>query len=834
MKRFRNLSLQRKQTLVIMLTSGVALLLACLAFTTYEVLAFRRAMISNLSTLAEMVGNSSTAALDFNDPRTAEETLSSLKAGPNIIGAGIYNQAGEIFAEYDRPNDGHQFKAPPLRPPGSEFENGALVLTRSVVRQGEVIGTVYVESDLGALYSRLRQYVLIVLGVFLVASLVAFVLSSRLQRVVSVPILNLVQTARIIAQEKNYSMRALKQSQDELGTLVDAFNEMVSQVEFRDGELRKAKEGLEQRVQERTVQLANTNAALQQENLQRKQAEAALRRTEELYRRAIAGADAVPYAYDYKTRSYQFMGEGIERLTGYAPQEITPALWKQISLESVMGGETAGIEKDEAARRVVSGELRNWQCDMRIITRDGQTRWLSDASVQQLDELGRPTGSMGILQDITERKRAEESLAHQVRLAAISAEDRQKFFALVENSSDFIGIASLEGKPIYLNQAGREMSGLDADADVALMNLSDFYDPETATRLGGEGLPAMLTGGRWAGEGRLRHFKTSQLIDIHIHGFLVRHPESGEPLCLATIQRDVTARKNHESKMESLNKQLLEVSRLAGMSEVASNVLHNVGNVLNSVNVSTALLSEKIKASKVSSVAKAAELLAEHADDLAAFLTTDPRGSRLPAFLGSLGQHLLAEQQALLKEAALLAQNMEHIKDIIAMQQSYAKVSGVTETVSATDLVEDALRMNDGAFTRHEVRVVREFSDVPPITTEKHKVLQILVNLMRNAKYALDEGGRSEKLMRVRVERNGHGTIKISVIDDGVGIPPENLTRIFNHGFTTRKAGHGFGLHSGALAARELGGSLTAHSNGPGLGAVFTLELPASRPEHDL
>jgi signal transduction histidine kinase len=136
--------------------------------------------------------------------------------------------------------------------------------------------------------------------------------------------------------------------------------------------------------------------------------------------------------------------------------------------------------------------------------------------------------------------------------------------------------------------------------------------------------------------------------------------------------------------------------------------------------------------------------------------------------------------------------------------------------------------MNEGSFARHDVNVVRDFSDLPPICTDKHKVLQILVNLVRNAKYACDESGRSDKQMILRAT-DGNGKVKIAVIDNGVGIPPENLTRIFNHGFTTRKEGHGFGLHSGALAARELGGSLTAFSEGRGLGAVFTLELPVQR-----
>ena len=138
--------------------------------------------------------------------------------------------------------------------------------------------------------------------------------------------------------------------------------------------------------------------------------------------------------------------------------------------------------------------------------------------------------------------------------------------------------------------------------------------------------------------------------------------------------------------------------------------------------------------------------------------------------------------------------------------------------------------MNLGALNRHGVEVVRDFEKVPPMNVEKHKILQILINLLRNAKYACDESGRADKRLTVRVA-NGRQRLKISVIDNGVGIAPENLTRIFNHGFTTRKNGHGFGLHSGALAAREMGGSLTVQSEGPGQGAAFTLELPVTSPE---
>jgi signal transduction histidine kinase len=164
------------------------------------------------------------------------------------------------------------------------------------------------------------------------------------------------------------------------------------------------------------------------------------------------------------------------------------------------------------------------------------------------------------------------------------------------------------------------------------------------------------------------------------------------------------------------------------------------------------------------------------------------------------------------------------------MQQSYAKRGGVIDTLDVRTLVEDSLRMNEGAFCRHGVVVSRDFEEVPLIQVDKHKVLQILVNVIRNAKHACDEAQAGEKRVTVRV-RAANGSVQICVIDTGVGIPQENLTRIFNHGFTTRADGHGFGLHSSALAARESGGSLHAESAGPGHGATFTLTLPLKAPE---
>jgi signal transduction histidine kinase len=201
----------------------------------------------------------------------------------------------------------------------------------------------------------------------------------------------------------------------------------------------------------------------------------------------------------------------------------------------------------------------------------------------------------------------------------------------------------------------------------------------------------------------------------------------------------------------------------------------------------------------------------------------------LPGYLTLLADGIAQEQQDVRRELESLRGNIDHIKEIVAMQQNYARASGVVETAPVRELVEDALKMHSGAYLTYTLRLERVYAEVPPITTDKHKVLQILVNLFHNAKHACDESGRADKQVTARIVRSGEDRVRIEVADNGIGIPAENMTKIFNHGFSTRKGGHGFGLHSGSIAAKELGGSLTAHSDGPGKGATFVLELPLNR-----
>jgi signal transduction histidine kinase len=198
----------------------------------------------------------------------------------------------------------------------------------------------------------------------------------------------------------------------------------------------------------------------------------------------------------------------------------------------------------------------------------------------------------------------------------------------------------------------------------------------------------------------------------------------------------------------------------------------------------------------------------------------------LPEFLASIAHHFAAEQQAVLIELHSLSAHIDHINEIVAMQQSYARIACVTEELAIESLVEDAIRLNAAALDRHGICVIRQYNEAPPVEIDKHKVLQILINLIRNAKYAMDDATARGKRLTLRIDSPGSEAVVISILDEGAGIPAANLTRIFEHGFTTRENGHGFGLHSAALAAKEMGGTLRVESAGAGSGAVFILSLP--------
>lgn len=311
--------------------------------------------------------------------------------------------------------------------------------------------------------------------------------------------------------------------------------------------------------------------------------------------------------------------------------------------------------------------------------------------------------------------------------------------------------------------------------------------------------------------------------------------ESKSDLEIRVVQRtqelseQIVARDKAHAELAEAQKRLIELSRLSGMAEVATGVLHNVGNVLNSVNVSATIVSDQLRESRIGQLTQISRMLQENNGRMAEFLIEDPRGTRVLPYLCRLGPQLEKDREQLMQEVASLVRHIGHIKEIVAMQQTYARSSGVSERFALASVIDDVLGITRPAVERHGITLRVESDELPAVNTDRHKVLQILLNLVRNAIDAVKVSGVPSRQIAVRSRKMNDDRVAVEVRDTGVGIPAGNLVRIFSHGFTTKADGHGFGLHSGALAAKELGGSLNVASDGVNLGALFTLELPIDR-----
>jgi len=400
--------------------------------------------------------------------------------------------------------------------------------------------------------------------------------------------------------------------------------------------------------------------------------------------------------------------------------------------------------------------------------------------------------------------------------------------AFLENVPDLVYFKDHDSRFIAVSASKARRHGV-APADLVGKSDADLFADEHARRARLDEEHIMATGE--AVVGKIERIRWQDDRDTWAESSkLPLRDAAGTVIGTFGISKDVTAQQTMKLELEQTRRRLLDASRSAGMAEVATGVLHNVGNVLTSLNVSASVVAAGLRQSKAETLGRLSVLLDEHRDDLGDFLTSDPKGQRIPEFLASLARHAVEERDQLLAEVASLQENIDHIKEIVTMQQAYATTAGVREPLDPGKLMEDSLRMNLGALARHDVAVARDFAPCPPVFAEKGKVLQILINLIRNAKYAADEGRAADRRVTLRVRPGENDRVDLIVADNGIGIAPEALPKIFTHGYTTRADGHGFGLHSAALAAKELGGALTVASPGPGQGAVFTLSLPVAPP----
>ena len=299
------------------------------------------------------------------------------------------------------------------------------------------------------------------------------------------------------------------------------------------------------------------------------------------------------------------------------------------------------------------------------------------------------------------------------------------------------------------------------------------------------------------------------------------------------LSNEIETRIEAEAIQKELHHQLLAATRQAGMAEIATGVLHNVGNALNSVNVSATLAHDLVLHSHVTDLERAVDLLIQHDNDLEHFLTATPRGQLLLPYLTKLTGSLLDEHSRLKEYLADLEKNVDHTKQIVKSQQTYAKISIVDIEYDLGEVLHDVLKPLSGSLTTNGIELVWEGEKQLLVHGDKHKVIQILNNLTTNAVHALIASPLEPKRLIVRMSSDGENMACVDIQDTGVGIDATHLTKIFQYGFTTKESGHGFGLHHSALVAREMGGELRMHSVGVGHGACFTLELPLVRdPEN--
>jgi PAS domain S-box-containing protein len=426
--------------------------------------------------------------------------------------------------------------------------------------------------------------------------------------------------------------------------------------------------------------------------------------------------------------------------------------------------------------------------------------------VRSSDELGKLAAAFNDMQLSVRARIAERDLAlHDARFRGLS-------------EAAPIAIAEIDqrGHPVYANLRWAGLTGGPAQ-DRPWREMVDEDDRERAERLESE---------RDGSAAELR-LKVGHATVWVVAQVAAMDGEDGDRAIVALA--DITSQKNAVARAEELGRELMEVSRQAGMAEISAGVLHNVGNVLNSIIVSATVVKEQLTRSRVGNLVKATRLLEEHMADLPAFLSTE-RGRVLPPYLVEAAANLAASLEATQGDLVRIEKGTEHIRAIIMTQQSYARHRAPAEALLLSDVIADVLTMNETSFDRHHLRIVKRYEADPIVVSDRHRIMQILVNLLSNARQAFgeDRGIDPPPVVEISTHMTADGKLALVVADNGVGISPENLARIFEHGFTTRKTGHGFGLHSSAQAARDLGGELSFTSDGLGKGTSFTLTLPVA------
>ena len=468
MQPFKSPSIQRKLAIVVLCTSLLGLGIACASFELYERTSFRRALTDELTALADTVGANSAASLAFDDRKSARDVLAGLSAEHHIVAACLYDSHGTIFAEYRRPGSGPEFQMPPWREDGATFSPEALTLNRTVSMGGEKIGGIAIVSDLTALRAKMREYTEISALVLLLSVLATLFVSSRLLRLITEPILALAEVAGRISAEENYKLRAIPQSDDEVGKLIDSFNQMLGRIQERDTALQEAKDDLELRVEARTREL-------QLEVNERKQAEVKLQSS-------LRELEDLKFALDQHCNVSRTDEEGIITFVNERFCSIS-----KFSHDELMGKNHRVVNSGhhpkeffgELWRTIKSGQ--SWKAEVKNRAKDGSLFWSDTTIVPFCDTQGKPFQYIAIRTDITSLKRIEEELRRAKDVAEQASRAKSEFLANMSHEirtplNGIMGMTDLALETELSREQREYLETVKTSSDSLLTVINDILD----------------------------------------------------------------------------------------------------------------------------------------------------------------------------------------------------------------------------------------------------------------------------------------------------------------------------------------------------------------------
>ncbi len=801
MTAYRDLSIKRKLQVIILLTSGAALALSSIVFVSYDLFTSRLSLARDLSTLAHVIGSNSTAPLSFSDRKSAKDVLDALSAMPHVVSACIYGKDGKVFAQYHRGGAGSDISAPHLEKDGAHFGLNRLELFSGIILDGERIGTVYIHSDLGAIYSRLKLDFGLIALVLLASMGAAYALASKLQRVISGPILHLAETAHIVSVEKNYSVRAVKQNQDELGLLIESFNEMLSEIQHRDEKLERHREHLEEEVAARTSELIRVNAnltdanqALLSEITERKRTEDKLRESEEHFRLISENVADLIAVLDLKGR----------RL--YNSPSYKSILGDPAKLEGTVSFNEVHPDDREKIKTIFEETIRTGIgqiAEYRFLLGNGSVRYIESQGSVIRDSEGKPAKVVVVSRDVTRRTRVEKMLR----------ESESRFRLVVQATNDAVWDWDLLTNLFWWNEGVTTLFGYDRDevGPDATWWTEHIHPEDQEFVIAGIYKQIDGEGKSWSDEYRFRR-KDGSYAYILDRGYIIRD-DGGKPLRIIGAKMDVTEQKRAQEEITKLNESLEQrvaerTAQLAAVNETLEQRNREVERMTRLKSQFLASMSHELR-TPLNAIIGFADLLQDGTSG-----PINEKQSKFVKHVQQAGRHLL-----------------DLINDILDLSKIEAgQLTFQSEIFSPEGALPEVLSVIKPLAMKKHIEVRTELEPGLTLYADRVRFKQIIYNLLSNAIKFTPDGGQVN-VESVKIEK----LVRFSITDTGIGIRPEDREAIFEEfrqvGQTTSGVteGTGLGLAICKRLVGQQGGTIWVESE-IGKGSRFSFTLPEGHP----